>query len=157
MTITYTVNKSLESHIFAHLVRCSPQFDPPLDETVDLASYSNKIFQKSHRIEAWANDELIGLVAVYINNEETQIAYITNVSVDFDYLRMGIAARLIQNCIDKVKLNDYKEIHLEVGIKNQPAIELYKRFGFIASEHSGVASDTTKITLKYIIKETQND
>lgn len=49
-----------------------------------------------------------------------------------DYLRQGIAAKLLLEIITEAEKRSYKQISLETGSNPafQPAIALYKRFGF---------------------------
>lgn len=152
MNIVYTENKSEVAHVLKHLIGCSPQFNPPLDQTTNIYEYAEKIAQKSHRFEAWHQNTLVGLIAAYINNDDTRIAYITNVSVDQHYVRLGIARTLLENCIKSVAKHKFNEIHLEVGATNIAAINLYKDFDFTEMDAQKKSSDRSKITLSYTIK-----
>lgn len=118
------------SEISAHLVECSPGFIPPLDQSVDIQDYASKIFEKSITFEAWSNNSLVGLLAAYLNDTRTMRGYITNVSVTKAHMGEGIASRLLRRCISYAKRHRFREIRLEVHRENDPAIQLYRKFGF---------------------------
>lgn len=130
MSYKYTVNKAEDHEIYAHLTRCSDMFFPALQSTVNIGEYSKKIISHSSRFEAWSEDHLIGLVAVYMNNIESGTAFITNVSVDREYNGRGVAKHLLKNCIEAAKKDRFKKLELEVSKINVVAIGLYKTFGF---------------------------
>lgn len=89
-----------------------------------------KIAQNSVTFEAWLNEELVGLIAAYINDEKKQTAFITNVSLIKEFGGRGIASQLLTNCIIFTKAQNFKEIVLEVNGKNLQALKLYEKFHF---------------------------
>lgn len=112
-----------------HLIKCANTFIPALDSYVDIEQYSQKIYNNAITFGEFDSSTLVGLVAVYDNfNENT--AWITNVSVDPNYLKLGIASKLLQQCIDYFKQKNYNSIMLEVFDINENAIKLYNKFGF---------------------------
>ena len=127
--ITYTIKKATANDIEAHLLICNHQFVPPLSNKVEIASYSNKIYDKAITFEAWNKSQLIGVIATYFNYEE-QFGFITNVSVDPNWTGKGIAATLLKNCIDYTVNNKFNTVSLEVNRNNTKAIGLYTKFGF---------------------------
>lgn len=82
--------------------------------------------------EAWADQKLIGMVAMYLN--EQKHGYITNVSVYTEYGGKGIAKQIFMNLMEYAKTNNVTEIELEVSAINLAAINLYKGFGFKSVE-----------------------
>lgn len=56
---------------------------------------------------------------------------ITNVSVDRDYRRKGIAAALLGHTLKEGEKLGIEAFTLEVRIGNLPAISLYEKFGFM--------------------------
>lgn len=117
--------------ILSHLQACDDGFHPPLSERVGLEEYARKVFENAVTFEAWSGTILVGLVAVYLNNEAKQSAYITNVSVLHTFLRLGIASRLLKDCVEYATEKNVKEIALEVNVENEPAINMYRKFNFI--------------------------
>lgn len=131
MAIRYEIKSATEENIFKHLYVCKDNFVPSLDQTVDLAEYAKKIFEKAVTFEAWSGGVLAGLIAVYFNDVENRTGFITNVSLVKEYIGKGIANKLLDMCIDYARKNDFKEIKLEVKKNNEPAINLYRKNGFI--------------------------
>jgi len=119
-----------EKDIQQHLIKCSPTFVPPLDTYIDINDYSKKIYKQAILFTELNNDNLIGLVAAYDNIDE-KFGWITNVSVDLNYSRKGIASKLLNKCYEYFRDKNYKNIFLEVFADNENAIILYTKHGFI--------------------------
>jgi ribosomal protein S18 acetylase RimI-like enzyme len=147
MKILYTTGSSNESSVLLHLINCDDVFIPSLSSRVDVKSYATRIVEKAQRYEAWSNDELIGLVAVYCNSSDHLCAYITNVSVLPSFAGTGIASKLMQYCKDELSAIGFKSIELEVSCKNKIAIALYKKNGFnIVEKNSTVQKMKINLT-----------
>jgi 2-polyprenyl-3-methyl-5-hydroxy-6-metoxy-1,4-benzoquinol methylase len=112
-----------------HLIKCSDSFKPNLNTYVDIPEYSKKIFEKSKMFYEFDGDKLIGLVAVY-DNSSGKYGWITNVSVDPDYTKNGIAYKLLNNTLEFFKKKNYNNVYLEVFSENLKAINLYNKHGF---------------------------
>ena len=132
--VEYLSNKASGAEIAQHLLRCDADFMPPLSSRVEITDYAQKIASKATRFEAWSDGTLIGLVAVYCNDQEKRIAYITSVSMLREWTGKGIAARLISRCIEHARASGMRQIDLEVESNNAPAIKLYEKNGFIAGK-----------------------
>ena len=63
---------------------------------------------------------------IEIDNHQ-DISHIQSLVVDPKYFRKGIGRKLVQFILDTYKT---KLFTIETGIDNQPAIKLYKSFGF---------------------------
>jgi ribosomal protein S18 acetylase RimI-like enzyme len=136
-SIDYLLNQASEAQIAAHLQCCDADFVPPLSTRAELGDYAQKLASKATRFEAWSNDTLVGLVAAYCNDQANHTAYITSVSVLKKWSGQGIAARLVNVCIDHAKDAGMHKISLQVAQANAPAIRLYKKSGFALSQASG--------------------
>lgn len=130
--VQYLSNRASEIEISEHLFRCDTNFMPPLSGRVEIKDYVHKILSKASRFEAWSNGTLVGLVAIYCNDQETRVAYITSVSVLKQWTGKGIAAHLMSLCIKDMKALGMTQVCLEVLSSNTPAIRLYKKSGFIS-------------------------
>jgi len=108
----FTYNESGYAQVHEHLISVNNSFIPPLSEKLNLNEYSNKIVNNADRFEAWDLNKLIGLVAIYRNNFDSRIAFITNVSVDPLYQGYGIASSLLQECINSTKEFEFYKIVL---------------------------------------------
>lgn len=129
MTIEYKTNTASQKQIALHFAACDSLFYEQLCRRVHIDEYAAKIFKNATNIEAWAGDELVGLIAMY-ENFENSFGFITNVSVVTGCKGKGIASKLLENCLQCAADSDISEIKLEVDIKNMVAISLYKKFGF---------------------------
>jgi ribosomal protein S18 acetylase RimI-like enzyme/2-polyprenyl-3-methyl-5-hydroxy-6-metoxy-1,4-benzoquinol methylase len=129
-TVEYRANTASAAQIAEHLLCCDSDFVPTLSERVEIPGYAKKIVNKAVRFEAWSSGTLLGLVAAYCNDQDTRIAYITSVSVLTEWTGKGIAASLLDLCVEHAKMAGMRQIGLEVAEANIPAIKLYEKSGF---------------------------
>lgn len=130
--LDYRKNKASAAEIADHLLRCNADFVPPLNSRVDIDDYAQKIADAAVRFEAWSGGELVGLVAAYCNDDNRRTAFVTNVSVLRAWMRKGVAALLLRDCIDYARNAGMRSISLTVASGNGPAIGLYGSRGFVA-------------------------
>jgi ribosomal protein S18 acetylase RimI-like enzyme len=130
LNIIYKIKTAGIKHVVTHLLSCKDDFIPALDKTVDIAAYSKKIVENAITFEAWKNEYLVGLIAVYCNDVEKKTAFITNVSVLNEFSGKGIAGTLLKNSISYITAENFRTIKLEVNQKNKQAINLYKKHKF---------------------------
>jgi ribosomal protein S18 acetylase RimI-like enzyme len=135
--IAYRINTATVERIALHLKDCEARFVPILSGRVDVNAYAAKIGGNAVRFEAWSDDVLVGLLAAYCNDRERRVAYITSVSVLEQWSGGGIATRLLQRCVEYVKLQRLRRISLEVAGGHASAIHLYEKYGFTAGETNG--------------------
>ena len=135
-TLSFSVNESTEKDIRTHLLCCDLQFSPLLSDRVDIGEYSRKIREKAFTFEAWGYNALVGLVAAYMNIPDRH-CFITNVSVLSNFTGKGIAARLMNACLEHAGAANIATISLEVSRSSHPAIYLYRKFGFQVIENRG--------------------
>ncbi len=131
--VEYSLNKASAEEIGQHLRKCDVDFVPFLSSRVEIGDYAKKIASKAMRCEAWSNGTLIGMVATYCNDPEKSVAYVTSVSLIKEWMRKGIAAHMMSQCIKYVHAHGMRQIYLEVASDNVPAIRLYEKCGFTAS------------------------
>jgi ribosomal protein S18 acetylase RimI-like enzyme len=116
-------------HVQQHLTVCSDTFVPNLSSYVNINEYSKKIFEQAVLFTKFDDDKLVGLVAAYDNPTE-KFGWITNVSVDPNYFKKGIASELLDRCYKYFETKKYFNIFLEVFSDNEKAIKLYTKQGF---------------------------
>ncbi len=129
-SVIYALEKAKHLDIVEHLKKCDKNFSPLLSSYVNIEEYSKKIFKNAITFEAWVNNELVGLVACYLNDKKSLQGYITNVSVLETFVGKGIAKRLLLNCEEYSRNEKYKSLSLEVKTNNDKALSLYKKLGF---------------------------
>lgn len=130
-------NQADPVQIAEHLRACDATFTPPLSDRLKLTDYAKKIADKATRFEAWADGELVGLVAVYCNDTKSRTAFITSVSVLPGWQGRRIASQLVSQCIDYAERRGFRRIELEVCTQNLTAIYLYEKHGFLADTPCG--------------------
>lgn len=145
--VEYGTDWASESQIVEHLRGCDADFSPRLSERVQIEEYAGKIFRKAVRFEAWARGELIGLVAAYFNDASRNTAYITSVSVLPRWTGKGSASVLLSECIRHAADAGFRRIDLEVQRDNEPALMLYRKFGFFERESNG-----TIVAMRLVVK-----
>lgn len=138
-------NRATAAEIAAHLRACDGAFVPRLSARVDLDRYAHKIAGAAERFEAWADGELVGLVAVYCNRPEGGTAFVTSVSVAPDRQGRGIASRLLACGLAGAAALGFRRVTLEVDRANTAAIGLYAKLGFTEDR---VAEPTARMTLE---------
>lgn len=129
MNIEYRTNTASQRQIASHFAACDALFLDQLNQRVEIEEYTVKIFKYAEKIEAWVGDELVGLIAMY-ENFENSFGFITDVSVITEYKGKGIASKLLKSSIQHATDSDLSKIKLEVEEDNMAAISLYRKFGF---------------------------
>ena len=126
--VSFQNNYASSQSIRAHLERVSPLFKPELSSYVNLDLYAQKIYEKAERVEVWNDDRLVGLIAYYINKNDSY-AFITNVSLEKEYSGRGIAGRMMDMMQENL-IGFVRSIKLEVKAENTLAIGFYRKHGF---------------------------
>jgi ribosomal protein S18 acetylase RimI-like enzyme len=129
--IEYRKNTASIELITDHFNSCADSFNPPLYTYVVIEDYAKKIFDHAVTFEAWDEDKLVGLSAVYYNNITERIAFWTNLSLLDAYQNKGIASELTSYVIDHGRTNGFKRIDLEVKSINEKVKQFYKKHGFV--------------------------
>ena len=132
-SLIYQHNKAPVASLLWHLESCDALFMPPLSERLDIAAYASKIKQFAACFECMNDDQLVGLVAMYCNDNQRQQAHITSVSVLPGFQGKGIAQHLMTMAIAFAQKEQFEKITLHVHSKNVQAIQLYHKFGFTYS------------------------
>lgn len=128
--LSYERNISSTAQIQSHLTHCDAHFLPRLSDRVNLLKYAEKLGLYSERFEAWANSGLVGLVAVYVNDKEKQLAHISNVSVAPEWQRRQIAQNLLLKALEHAQSLHFAVIRLTVDKRSEGAVALYAKLGF---------------------------
>jgi ribosomal protein S18 acetylase RimI-like enzyme len=131
------VNDSHADEIAEHLRSCDEAFVPALGTRVDVDAYARKLAERAERFEAWRDERLVGLVAVYFDTGAGKSAFVTNVSVVPDLRRFGIAERLLHAALDAARRSGLLHVALEVDARNEAAVKLYERAQFTIDGTNG--------------------
>lgn len=124
--ILYKSNSSTADDIQKHLSAVDTDFAIKLSDRVDIHEYAHKLSIKSERIEAWKEDSLVGLLAYY-NNQTTNSAYISNISVTKEFRSSGIASCLLEKLKEYIANHGITKITLEA---DKSLLDFYKKNDF---------------------------
>lgn len=127
--LLYAIDTADVSQILRHFHSCDQDFITSLTSRVELVDYACKIINCATRYEAWYDQDLVGLVAVYLNDKSITV-FITSISVKSCFKRMGIGSNLLNMCLTDAAEKKIYKIQLEVEKKNTNAIAFYKTIGF---------------------------
>lgn len=127
-SVRYSKNESNNKDIRNHLERCNELFKPVLSSYIDIEQYSKKLLEKAVRYEIFNNVNLVGLVAVY---HSSNVGYISNFSLEQQFLGKDLSSQLMKLCIDDSKRQKLVTIRLEVFRENVRATKFYFKHGFI--------------------------
>lgn len=131
MNIIYKLNISDIEVIKNFIKKNDKLFNPRLSQQIDIESYVKKIKTNATIFEAYCDDILRGIIAVYLN-DCTKIGYITLVLCDYEFLHQGIISNLYDFFESYVLKNtNIETLHLETQNTNIKAINLYEKKGFI--------------------------
>lgn len=125
-----TWNKSDSAAIERHLCKCSARFMPPLETRVQIAEYADKLAQLADRCEAWHHGQLVGLLAVYLNQPASGVGFVSSVSVCEEHAGQGIGRLLLEQCKQTAARRGFSSLKLEVNSLDARAVGFYKRCGF---------------------------
>jgi ribosomal protein S18 acetylase RimI-like enzyme len=78
------------------------------------------------RLKAVLNNTMVGFIAGDPHSRE-KVGWIATLGVLPQYRRMGIAAALLSQCEQELQL---PRIRLSVRRSNEPALDLYRKFGY---------------------------
>ena len=126
------VNTATAMQIAGHLHLGESDFVEHLMRQVNIERYAAKIKKYGCTFEAWSDNQLIGLVAAYLNKEK-RTGFITNVSVLPGWQSCGIGDELLRNSILYLEEAGVEQIAIEVLSIREKAIRLYSKHGFIIS------------------------
>lgn len=115
---------------------------PPLKRTVE-----NFMETPNDFFGFYYENELAAVTEVKWN---TASVHIQSLVVDPAYFRKGIAGKLITFILKNYKVALFT---VETGAANDPAIQLYLKFGFKLIEEFDTVYDIRKVRFKYVVKE----
>ena len=127
--LTFSRNRSSAATIEAHLRKCDADFSRSLSTRVSLREYAAKLASHAERSEAWAGTRLVGLVAMYPPSVSGE-CFISNVSVDPMFRRLGLGRHLLNDSIDIALNLGAARLSLDVDVESQVAQHLYCSMGF---------------------------
>ena len=102
----------------------------PLSKVVDIDVYAEKLIRLSDIALATVNEEPAGVLAMYANDLDSHVAFISILSVSPKFRRLGIGKSLVSQSIERARTRGMNSITLKVVPNNEQAINLYNLFSF---------------------------
>ena len=100
---------------------------------IDISNNNLYVLEKDNNIVAAFGlyDNSAGQECFSWQDSQAKAKYLARVGVNVDYLRQGVASRIIDYAKDIVKKQGVEYLRLQVVNVNIPAINLYKKQGFV--------------------------
>ncbi len=109
---------------------------PPLRRSASHIQASSSQF-----LGAWIGDTLVAVLELSYERGHLSI---DSLVVHPQYFRRGLAGQLLQSALDKF---DWRSANVETAAANDPAISLYKKFGFSEARYWKTESGIEKVLL----------
>jgi len=119
-----TIEKVKECHVGQIAEIEQESFSDPWSHDALLYECENKL---AHFHAAVIDGQVVGYFGLHIVIDE---GYITNIAVRESYRGQGIAKSMMSKMLELASQHKLCSLTLEVRASNQPAISLYRRFGF---------------------------
>lgn len=119
--------------LLGFLIKVDDTFVIPLHERVALKEYAEKLAYNAENLFVIINDTVIASCSVYCNEKE---AFISSIAVKSDYLRHGIATKMLELTFERAKQKECKILTLCVLKRNYAAIKFYLKNGFAIRKES---------------------
>jgi|GEM_PF-1412428 len=116
--------------LFKLLTILDTAFIPPLSSRVDLRYYSSKVVQYAENIILVRDSKDIGYVAIYANDSDQKVSFITSIGVLPEYQGQGLGMELLSAAIAIAQEKGMRCIRLEVDRRNHAAIRIYQKANF---------------------------
>ena len=118
---------------------CDKAFSKSVLNRLDFDLLFDKIDRYAFFCIAYRED-VIGYAAMYANDSQTKVAYITLIGVCQDWQNCGIGSSLMEWCVRIAKSRGMESIKLEVARDNINAQKFYKKHGFVITDDCMIES-----------------
>lgn len=113
--------------------RCANSFyDQSVNNKNQILKLAEK-FSKSARFIVAVDvrrEEICGFTAFYCNDINTKVSFLSMIIIRDDYQGKGIGKVLLDDCVERCKLEGMETFRLEVNCQNHKAISFYKKNHF---------------------------
>lgn len=124
-------SKLTDSQLLMFIKENDNNFTPPLRDSLDLNAYSQKLWENAELITEFSGNTPIAVSATYMNDSNSNVAYLSYINVSSDFQNKGIGKILIGKTISRSKEKGFKELRLEVKRNNEVALHFYLNIGFV--------------------------
>jgi ribosomal protein S18 acetylase RimI-like enzyme len=120
--------ENADKKVYNFLKKIDVLFKVPISKKVSFEEYIIKIKKMANSYVMVAENEIIGEIIFYKNDQENYIAYIALVGVLKEYQNKGIANSLLKKCIEDLKNSPMKKVGIHTD--NMIAKKIYEKYGF---------------------------
>ena len=134
-----TICKITETDKMSKIMKeCDYAFSQSIVDRNNYPIIFEKVSKRADFFAAFLNSDnsCVGYAAVYANDFEKRIAYITLICVKPEMQGLHIGSELIDGCCNLAMERKMKKIRLEVLTDNLKAIEFYKHHGFLIESYT---------------------
>lgn len=125
-----TIGKITPERLLQHYKDCNMPI-----AGVDMRQHSEKLCALATMILVYTADEnLVGLCACYMNDYNTQTAYITHIAISPQYRGKGYGKQLLEKTIAIAQEHGFQRLNLEVLKTNLSVLALYQSHDFTIIE-----------------------
>ena len=124
-------NNLSKDRLCRYLELIDDSFSPSLSDRINLDVFAEKLIKHGEIISIVENDDVLAGIGFYANDQNEYQAYVTFISVNKQYRRLGYADKLINEAMVVAKEKKMKKMALSVKKDNIGAVNLYKKHGFI--------------------------
>ena len=124
--MSFTIEVMNDSHIDQVLEIERASFPSPWSRTA-FESEVSEDHKYAYYVVAKKDDQVVGYLGAWLILNE---AHITNVAVNPEYRRQGVAEEMIQHLIAQSSKHGIDAVTLEVRVSNTSAQQLYYKLGF---------------------------
>ena len=141
------LNKNESLILENYLKSVDGDFNVSLSSKINISDYAFKLVQKGVVIAVEEEQQLCGIIGLYINDEINYKGFISILSVKKQYIGKGYATSLVNQSFKLCEENRIKEILVDTV--NPIAEHLYKSLGFVSYKEE--LED--EICKKYLLKK----
>lgn len=131
------------------LVRFNKKINRQIDK-IDLIKGMQRFIDNGNVIAVMYDNEILAMLNVYCNFNETKDAYINNLEVLPEYQGIGLSKLLMEKSFQVIKENAFQSVSLHVTQSNIKAVELYKKFDFAFTGHQKFENNDVLYEMKKV-------
>ena len=139
------------SILLKYLQQVNMLFTPTLDSYMHIDDYAKKILSKAYVcLLSDDSNNYFGHYAIYLNDIESKVAFLTSIAVLKKYEGKGLAQILLTDAINKAQQKGMNWFRLETNTSNHRAIFFYKKNGFLKESVDSDLKDSSFFMKKRI-------
>lgn len=129
--LVHTMNKNItEKELYNYLVQVDNDFPVALSDKLELTKLSKKLYERADVVVERVGGRVVGIVAGYATNSQTDIAFISIVSVSKFFRGQKLGEKMIRTFLNLAYNCKCKGVELYTTKDNYVALRCYEKIGF---------------------------